>query len=59
MKTYGGVDVEGAHVFFTSALVGVSGQLHAPANLSREREPPVLIRCDVGEILRETFGKSY
>jgi hypothetical protein len=29
MKVYGGVDVY-IHIFLTSALVGVSGQLHAP-----------------------------
>jgi hypothetical protein len=33
MKTYGGVKVE-LHAFFTLALDGVSGQLHAAAALS-------------------------
>jgi hypothetical protein len=32
MKTHGGVDVY-THVFLTSALGEVSGQLHAPATL--------------------------
>jgi hypothetical protein len=42
MKAYGGVAVE-THVFLTSALVGVSGQLHAPAALPPGKEPPVPI----------------
>jgi hypothetical protein len=42
MKTYGGVDVQ-IHVFLTSALVEVSGQLHALAPLPPKEEPPVPI----------------
>jgi hypothetical protein len=38
MKTYRGVDVE-IHIFLTSALVGVSGQLHAPAALPLGKSP--------------------
>jgi hypothetical protein len=41
MKMHRGVDVY-IHIFFTSALVG-GGQLHAPASLSLEKEPPVPI----------------
>jgi hypothetical protein len=37
MKAYGGVDVY-IQVFLTSAVVG--GQLHAPAALPPEEEPP-------------------
>jgi hypothetical protein len=37
--TCGGVDVQ-IHIFLTSALVG-GGQLHAPAALTAENEPPV------------------
>jgi hypothetical protein len=40
MKTYEGVDVY-IHVFLTLALVGMSGQLHAPAAMHLEKEPPV------------------
>jgi hypothetical protein len=40
MKAYGGVDVE-SHILLTSALAGVSGQLHAKAALSPGKEPPV------------------
>jgi hypothetical protein len=32
MKAYGGVEVQ-IHVFLTWTLIGVSGQLHAPAAL--------------------------
>jgi hypothetical protein len=38
MKMYGGVDVR-IHVFLTSALVGMSGQLHSPVPCSGERAP--------------------
>jgi len=40
MKTYLGVEIQ-LHAFLTSALDGVSGQLHAPAALPPEKEPPV------------------
>jgi hypothetical protein len=42
MKAYRGVDVH-IHVFLTSALAEVSGQLHAPAASSPGKEPPVPI----------------
>jgi hypothetical protein len=42
MKSYGGVDVE-IHIFLTSTLVGGSGHLHAQANLSPGKEPPIPI----------------
>jgi hypothetical protein len=42
MKAYGGVDVY-IHIFLTSVLVWSSGQLHAPAALRLEKEPPVNI----------------
>jgi hypothetical protein len=41
MKVYGGVDK--IYIALTSALVGVSGQLHAPAALPPGKEPPVPI----------------
>jgi hypothetical protein len=41
-KTYGEVEAEFC-VFFTSALDGVSGQLHAPAAFLLVGEPPLLI----------------
>jgi hypothetical protein len=45
MKVYGGVDVN-THIFLTLVLVGVSDEMHAPANLppGREPPPPVFIR---------------
>jgi hypothetical protein len=43
MRTYGGVDVY-IHIFLTSVLLEVSGQLHAPAALPPGKEPLVLIR---------------
>jgi hypothetical protein len=39
MITYGGVEVL-FHTFLTSALYG-SSQIHSPAALSLEKEPPV------------------
>jgi hypothetical protein len=38
MKGYGGVDVQ-IHIFLTSALVGVSGQLHSRPLYPGERAP--------------------
>jgi hypothetical protein len=38
MKAYGDVHI---HIFLTSALVEVGGQLHAPAALPPAKEPPV------------------
>jgi hypothetical protein len=46
MKAHGGVDVQ-IHVFLTSSLVEVSGQLHVPAALIPGKEPSVLIRQEV------------
>jgi hypothetical protein len=43
MKTYGGVDMQ-IHVFVTSALVEVSGQLHAPAILLPGNSPHYPLR---------------
>jgi len=40
MKTYKRVQVQ-FHAFLSSALDGISGQLHAPAALTPEKEPPV------------------
>jgi hypothetical protein len=40
MKTYGGVEVQ-INVLLTLALIGVSGQLHAPVALPPGKEPPV------------------
>jgi hypothetical protein len=37
-KMYGGVEVQ-FHAFFTSALLEVNGQLHAPATLPPEKDP--------------------
>jgi hypothetical protein len=42
MKTYGGVDVY-IHIFLTSVLGGVSGQLQAPTALHPGTEPSVTI----------------
>jgi hypothetical protein len=47
MKAYGGVGVL-IHVFFPSALVEVSGQLHAPAALSPRKGPQVPIEQEAG-----------
>jgi len=48
MKTYGGVKVE-LHAFFTLALDGVSGQLHAAAALLPGKDPwyPLDLGVDV------------
>jgi hypothetical protein len=40
MKAYEGVDIY-IHIFVTSALAEVSGQLHAPAAVHPGTEPPV------------------
>jgi hypothetical protein len=42
MKAYWGVDVQ-IHIFLTSALAQVCGQLHAPAALSPGKEALVPI----------------
>jgi len=42
MKMYRGVEVQ-LHMFMTSALDGLSGQLHAPASLPPEKSPLVPI----------------
>jgi hypothetical protein len=47
MKAYGGVNVK-IHIFLTSALVGGSGQLHAPAALHPGEKPPVSIGWEAG-----------
>jgi hypothetical protein len=39
MKINRGVDIE-IHIFLTSALLEVSGQLHAPASLPTGKAPP-------------------
>jgi hypothetical protein len=43
MKKYGGVEVH-LHSLLTSALDGVSDQLHVPASLPPGKAPPVSIR---------------
>jgi hypothetical protein len=45
MKAYGGVDVQ-IHIFLTSVLVEVSGQLHAPAALTPPRGKSVRYPLD-------------
>jgi hypothetical protein len=47
MKAYGGVDVY-IHIFLTSALVGDSGQLHAPAALPLGKSPLYLLDWRLG-----------
>jgi hypothetical protein len=38
MKAHGGVDVQ-IHIFLTSVLVEVTGQLHAPADFAPGKDP--------------------
>jgi hypothetical protein len=47
MTAYGSVDVQ-IHIFLTSALVEVNGQLHAPAALPPGKDPTISIASEAG-----------